>query len=240
MSYSEMLFTMAQIKQSALDHIQFENVSFQVEGFDTVLKSVDLDFPMDQTVVVQSSNPSHAVHLLQILAGRQAPQAGKVRWSEAGLRDLEDVGALHEVVGCYFESQRPSPDILVSDLLKSSMATESMIQEAVEYFSLRRHLNKKFRDLKFETQKLVLMLLPTLKTPQMLILEDPAVGVSEKVFLNYLDWIQLWQRQGHIRHVYMTNNHPVAARHLGATTLFVEDGLIYLDDENEFKKIVHF
>lgn len=231
---------MAQMKQSGLDHIQFENVSFQVEGFDTVLKSVDLDFPMDQTVIVQSSNPSHAVHLLEILSGRKEPQAGKVRWTEAGLHDVELSSALHEVVGCYFESHRPSPDITVHDLLKSSQANESMIQEAVDYFELKKHLKKKFRDLKFETQKLLLLVLPTLKTPQMLVLEDPAMGISEKVFLNYLDWIQLWQRQGHVRHIYMTNNHPVAARHLAASMVFVEDGLIYIDDQSEFKKIVHF
>ena len=74
----------------------------------------------------------------------------------------------------------------------------------------------------------------------MLVLEDPAVGLSEKVFLNCLDWIQMWQRQGHLRHIYMTNNHPAAARHLDAILLHVEDGLIYVEDEENFKKIVHF
>jgi hypothetical protein len=50
----------------------------------------------------------------------------------------------------------------------------------------------------------------------------------------------MWQRQGHLRHIYLTNNHPAAARHLDASIIYVEDGLIYLDEGQTFKKIVHF
>lgn len=232
---------MAQHKQTNLDQILFENVSFQIEGLDPVLNRVDLDFPMDQTVIVQSSNPTHAVHLLEILAGRKEPQTGKVRWTDTDALGAEELSnMLHEVVACYFESHRPSPEITVQELLVSSQAPAEVITAAVEHFELRSLLKKKFRQLTFENQKLVLLLLPTLKTPQMLVLEDPAPGLSEKVFLAYLDWIQLWQRQGHLRHIYLTNNHPAAARHLDASVLHVEDGLIYIEDDEIRKKIVHF
>ena len=232
---------MAQHKQSTLDHVQFENVSFQIEGLDPVLAHVDLEFPMDQTVIVQSSNPTHAVHVLEILAGRKEPQGGRVKWTdEAGFSAEELSGMLHEVVACYFESHRPSPEMTVVQILALSGANSEMLQAAREHFELRPLLKKKFRELSYENQKLILLLLPTLKTPQMLILEDPAVGISEQVFLNYLDWIQMWQHQGHLRHIFMTNNHPAAVRHLEASVLHVEDGLIYLEDSETFKKIVHF
>ncbi len=231
---------MAQHKANSLDFIQFENVSFQTEGFDPTLRSVDLDLPMDQTVLVKSSNPSHAVQLLEILAGRKAPQSGKVRWSEDDSADR--LVGLHEVMGCYFESNRPDAEKTVMDILKSSGATPEILEETVQYFELTpRILNKKFRLLNFETQKLIMLLIPTLKTPQLLILEDPAVGLTEKIFLDYLDWIQMWQRQGHLRHIYLTNNHPTASRHLQGCALYVEDGLIYVDeDQPALKKIVHF
>lgn len=232
---------MGQHKLNNLDHIQFENVSFQSEGLDPVLVRVDLEFPMDQTVVVQSSNPAHSVHVLEILAGRKEPQSGHIKWSDTGSYEKEEITvSLHELVACYFESSRPDPNMSVRSLLESSGATKKIIQEALEHFEISELLEKKFRELSFESQKLLLLLMPTLKTPQMLILEDPAIGLSEEVFLNYLDWIQIWQRQGHLRHIYMTNNHPAAARHLVATNMFIEDGLIYLEEEQSFKKIVHF
>ncbi|MEQ1721874.1 MAG: ATP-binding cassette domain-containing protein [Pseudobdellovibrio sp.] len=232
---------MAQIKQNNLDHIHFENVSFHNEGSDPVLVHVDLELPMDQTVIVQSSNPTHSVQLLEILAGRKEPQSGRVKWTDEGsFSENEITVPVHEVVACYFESHRPSPELKVEDLLKSGGASKEIVKEAISHFDLNRKSSRKFKDLSYELQKLLLLVLPTLKNPQMLILEDPAVGLSEAVFLNYLDWIQRWQRQGHLRHIYMTNNHPVAARHLDANVMYVEDGLIYLSEDQALKKIVHF
>lgn len=232
---------MGQQKLSNLDHILFENVSFQHEGSDPVLVRVDLEFPMDQTVIIQSSNPTHSVHILEMLAGRKVPQSGKIKWTDTGSFENKDISvALHELVSCYFESVRPDPNILVQKLLESNGTRKKMIEEAIEHFELAHLLDKKFRNLSFENQKLLLLLLPTFKTPQMLILEDPASGLSEEVFLNYLDWVQIWQRQGHLRHIFLTNNHPAAARHLAASTMYVEDGLIYVDENLAFKKIVHF
>lgn len=232
---------MGQHKLNNLDHILFENVSFQNDGSDPVLVHVDLEFPMDQTVVIQSSNPMHSVHILEMLAGRKEPQSGKIKWTDAGSYGDKEVSVpLHELMSCYFESSRPDPNILVQNLLESSGATKKIIQEALEHFEITDLVNKRFKLLSYEDQKLILLLMPTLRTPQMLILEDPATGLSEHVFLNYLDWIQMWQRQGHLRHIYMTNNHPAAARHLMASNMYVEDGLIYLEDHQSFKKIVHF
>lgn len=232
---------MGQQKLNNLDHILFENVSYQVDGLDPVLVHVDLEFPMDQTVIIQSSNPTHSVHVLEMLAGRKAPHSGKIKWTDADTFENREVRVpIHELVACYFESGRPDPNIKVLKLLTDSGAKKPMLNEAIEHFEISGLLEKKFKELSFENQKLLLLLLPTFKTPQMLILEDPAVGISEQVFLNYLDWVQIWQRQGHIRHIFMTNNHPAAARHLAASTMYVEDGLIYVDENLTFKKIVHF
>lgn len=232
---------MAQHKFISLDQISFENVSFQIEGLDPVLKCVDLKLPMDQTVIIQSGNPVHAVNLLEILAGRKEPQSGKVRWtdefeSEEALRQLP----FFDFVSSYFESNRPDPDMIVNKLLLKSGAGLDVVNEAIEHFELQDVLKKKFRVLKYETQKLVLLVLATLKAPQMLVLEDPAVGLSEETFLNFLDWIQYGQRQGHMRHVFMTNNHPTAARHFDSISMIVDEGYIYLEQAEAFKKIVHF
>ena len=232
---------MAQLKQNNLDRIHFENVSFENEASDPVLVHVDLELPMDQTVIVQSSNPTHSVQVLEILAGRKEPQSGRVKWTDEGSFSQNEITVpVHEVVACYFESHRPSPEIKVQDLLKSGADNSEIVKLALSHFDLNRKNSKKFKDLSYEMQKLLLLVVPTLKTPQMLILEDPAVGLSEAVFLNYLDWIQIWQRQGHLRHIYMTNNHPAAARHFEASIMYVEDGLIYFGEDQTLKKIVHF
>ena len=233
---------MAQQKnQSQLDRIKFENVSFQVEGLGPVLKSVDLDLPTDQTVVVQATNPSHAVQLLEILAGLKSPQSGRVIYADS--EDSEELiyeNAFYEIVGSYFECHRPSPEATISLIFKETGAANEVVLQAAEHFEIQNILDNKFKDLSFEQQKLILLIRSTLRSPQMLVLEDPAVGLSEDHFLNYLDWIQFWQRRGNLRHVYLTNNHPSAARHFQHTTIFVDDGLVYIEEPQVYKKIVNF
>lgn len=231
---------MSQHKSFSLDQIQLENVSYQNNGYDSVLVHVDLELPMDQNVVVQSSNPTHAIHFLEILAGLKEPQTGKVKWNDlaSGADDLSN--RITELVGYYFETLRPDPKVTLKSLLQSTEVSMELLAEVYEHFELFSFKDTAFKDLSYELQKLVLMIKPTLKMPQMLILEDPASGLSEQVFLNYLDWLQMWQRQGHIRHVYITNHHPTAARHLEANQLYIEDGLVYLDQAQGLKKVVHF
>jgi ABC-type multidrug transport system ATPase subunit len=233
---------MGQQKHSVqLDHVQFENVSFQVEGLDPVLKSVDIEIPMDQTVIVQATDPTHAVHLLEILAGYKQPQTGKVRFTDSeNSEEVISSAPFHEVVSSYFEHNRPSPDTVIKRLFLDTGATEEVIDQAVEHFELNDVINKKFKSLSYETQKLLLLVRATLRTPQMLVLEDPAVGLGEESFLNFLDWVQFWQRRGHLRHVFMTNNHPSAARHFEFISMFVDDGLIYVEEPQEYKKVLHF
>lgn len=231
---------MSQHKSFSLDQIQLENVSYRNNGYDSVLVHVDLELPMDQNVIVQSSNPTHAVHFLEILAGLKEPQTGKVKWSDLASGKDDLTNRITELMGYYFESLRPDPKISVNQLLQSTGASIELMAEVYEHFELFAYKDMAFKDLTYQLQKLVLMINPTLKMPQMLILEDPASGISEQVFLNFLDWIQMWQRQGHIRHVYLTNHHPTAARHLEANHLYIEDGLVYLDQVQGLKKVVHF
>ena len=234
-------YQMAEIKMIQLESVQLENVSLQIEGLDPVLNSVDLDIPMDKTVLVRATHPMHAVHLLEVLAGRREPQKGKVKWHNS-LGNDEDVNgaSFYNLISCYFESQRPNPTLTVNQIFANTGAHSEVVNAAVDHFDFENKLNKNFKSLTFEIQKLVLLVAATLRTPQMLVLEDPALGLTEVNFLDYLDWIQYWQRQGYLRHVFLTNNHPTAARHLDCISMFVDEGLVYVEEIPNFKKVVQF
>ena len=232
---------MSHFKTLSLDQILFENVSVLVNGLDPILQAVDLELPMDQTVIVQSSNPTHSVFLLEVLAGRKVPQSGRIFWNENNLFDQDEKDwNSHDMVGCYFENQRPYPKNTLKQIFESVNCSEEIYNEIVEHFEIEEDLQKSFVNLSFERQKLVMLVTSTLKNPQMLILEDPASGLSEKTFLQFLDWIQKGQRQGHLRHVFMTNHHPAALRHLDCSIMYLEDGLIYFEENQNFKKVFHF
>jgi ABC-type multidrug transport system ATPase subunit len=232
---------MSHFKNFSLDQILFENVSVLQNGLDPILQSVDLQIPMDQTVIIQSSNPNHAVFMLEVLSGRKEPQSGRILWNEVNLIENDDKEwTMHDLAGCYFENQRQHPEQIVEHIFDFLTPSKELIQEAIEHFELEADVHRTFKSLTYEKQKIVMLISSTLKNPQMLILEDPASGISEKNFLQFLDWIQRGQRQSHLRHVFMTNHHPLALRHLECSFMYLEDGLIYFEENQKFKKAVHF
>ncbi len=232
---------MGALKTFELEMVSLLNVSFRVDGFDPVLTHVDFELPLDQNIHVQSSNPFHAVHFLQILAGLQKPSSGCVMWNEKDIYNDEAIDLnLHQFVSCYFENQRPHPKKTIFAILQESGLIESRIFEILEQFELQKWTKAQFKDVSYEIQKTIQLIAVICKNPQMLILEDPALGLSETVFLEILDLIQYGQRRGNLRHIYFTSHHPTALRHIDATTLHLEDGLLYLEEKLDTRKIYNF
>ncbi|MFZ3229542.1 MAG: ATP-binding cassette domain-containing protein [Pseudobdellovibrio sp.] len=233
---------MGTFKTLNLDAVTLQNVSFASEdGYDTVLSHVDFEMPLDQTVLVQSSNPVHSIQFLEILAGHKKPQSGCVKWNEKDIFSQENSDLMpYELMGCYFENQRPHPKKTVTEILTESGLLADRITELLEQFSLSKSAKVKFVELTYEVQKTIQLISVISKSPQLLILEDPALGLSEDVFLEILDLIQYGQRQGQLRHIFMTNHHPTALRHLDVSTMHVEDGLIYFEENIEAKKLFNF
>ncbi len=234
--------TMGTFKTVSLEAIALQNVSLGQDGFDPVLAHVDFEMPIDQTILVESSNPFHAVQFLQILAGQQRPQSGCVKWNEKDIYSDEESHdfLLHEMIGCYFENQRPNPNLTVKEIWSQAGIKLERQTDLLEQFEIEAMQNLKFRNLTFELQKTIQLIGVIAKEPQMLILEDPASGLSETLFLEILDLIQYGQRRGQLRHIYLTNNHPTAERHLGATSMHIEDGLLYLEEKFDAKKVFNF
>ena len=89
-------------------------------------------------------------------------------------------------------------------------------------------------------QKCVQLISVISRGPQLLLLEDPALGLSEATFLEILDLIQFYQRQGQLRHIFLTNHHPTAMRHMELSIMHIEDGLVYFEENIEAKKVFNF
>lgn len=230
-------------EESSLETIAFENITCWSEIKEPVLLHVDFELPADQTVIVKSSNPLHAIQFLEVLAGRKFPETGRVLINDQDRIDLMyNDEKYNSLLGCYFENERAvAVNAKVSQLISGSAWSEEQVSEALEHFGILDLANKNFFDLSYENQKIILLLSAIKNNPEMLILEDPASGLSELYFLNFLDFIQFQQRRGHLRHIFLTNCHPTAEKKLiDATLLYVEDGFLYQEELLETKKAVHF
>ncbi|MFN3697257.1 MAG: ATP-binding cassette domain-containing protein [Pseudobdellovibrio sp.] len=226
-----------------LNHIHLEGVTLAQNNLDAqiqpILAQVDFVLPMDQTVVIESSNPMHSLQFIQMLAGYKTCSQGKILWnSQDVFSDTHEVDP-RDIMGVYFEGHFPVSDMTIKDVLKTFLSNDKF-KIVCEMFELNAYLSNQISKANYSMRKLVTLIQVVSKQPQLLILEDPATGLSETQWLNLLDYIQLHQRKGYLRHIFMTNHHSTALNHLEHNKLFVEDGLIYFDETVPVKKVAHF
>jgi ABC-type multidrug transport system ATPase subunit len=218
--------------------LRLEGVTLSETGRDPVLEAVDFSLPLDETIVVESTRPQDAVYFLQLLAGRRQAQSGRlVLGGKSGAESVPE--ECRDLLGCFFETDL---SFQVKDVLAfwGIVSGSDALRVINEHFDLQLALQQPMACWPFSSRKLAGLIKALLHGPEMVLLEDPASGLSEKQWMQYLDYLQYHQRRGGARHVYITNHAPLALRHLSHNKLFLEEGLIYFDAEAGYKKASHF
>ncbi len=227
-----------------VNEIKLENVTLRVSSFhDPILSAVDYNLPTDAVLLIESSNPQVATLFLKLMAGREGATSGRVLWNDESVFTPESQVDPRESMGCYFETFRAGQkDTLKSVLLKDLGKAE--YDFVLDYFDLTEKADRPLKGLSYSYQKLAYLIKSAAsdeqQTKQVLVLEDPASGLDEAQWLCFLDYVQMQQRRGHLRHIFMTNHHPTAMRHIGHNTIYIEDGIIYIDEDTSTKKASHF
>lgn len=223
-----------------VEEIKLENVTLQLsDNLDPILQSVDFNLPTDQVLLIESTYPANAVAFLQLLSGKLQTSSGKVLWNNENIFNSDSVVDPRDTMGCYFENYRAGSKETLKSVLYDYLGQEEF-EFVVDYFDLKEYVETELKSLPYSFQKMTYLIKSAARDKQVLILEDPASGVDESQWLAFLDYIQLRQRRGYLRHVFMTNCHPTAMRHLGHNKIFIEDGLIYSDEQDYIKKASHF
>lgn len=230
----------AQNLATPIDQLTLENVTLSQAGMDPVLEKVDFQLPTDQTVLIESSNPTHAVEFLKMLSGQRRCQSGQVLWN--GQDFFADDYELdpRDFIGAFFDGHVLRTSGTVLQVLQQFLTSTEALDNVVELFELSPYLNNSFLKLSYSWQKTLTLIKCISHDPQILILEDPAQGLNESQWLNFLDYVQYQQRRGLVRHIFATNHHPTAFNNLEHVKMYLEEGLVYFDETAPVKKIAHF
>jgi ABC-type multidrug transport system ATPase subunit len=227
--------------QHEVNEIKLENVTLKIsDDHDPILQSVDYSLPTDEVLLIESSNHQNATMFLKLLAGRTELSAGKVLWNDESVFDPTDSSFdTHETMGCYFESFRAGHKETFESILLADLGQEEF-DFVIDYFDLNDKQKLPLKGMAYSYQKLAYLIKSAASSKQVLVLEDPASGLDESQWLCFLDFVQMQQRRGFLRHIFMSNHHPTAMRHIGHNRIYLEDGLIYIDEDINPKKVSHF
>lgn len=230
--------------------IKFEGVSFHYESEGFIFENVDFEFPLQKITWVKAESGSGRSTLLQLLAGLQVPSKGRYLINDENVSDMsfEEFLPYRLQIGYGFDfggliNNRTLYENVVLPLLYHKILSPAEAKQRVTHYFERLGMSK-YKDQRPSsvpggTRKLTCLVRALITHPQILLLDDPSVGLSQDTALKYLDLIQELRQQGHLQHVYLSSFDDKFMSLIEHEEIFIDQGLIHRHFVEGEKKVVH-
>ncbi|MBC7370267.1 MAG: ATP-binding cassette domain-containing protein [Bdellovibrionaceae bacterium] len=233
-----------------IDSIQFQWLSFSHDGHDPLLKNVDFDFPMNEVLWIKGAEGQGKSTLLQVLAGLETPQSGKFNINGENVLDMsfEEFLPFRLAMGYTFDyggliSNRTVFENLILPLayhkLMPHAEARDRVDEIIRRFDIHKFADELPAHIPGRVRKLTCLLRALAMQPQVLLMDDPSVGLGQDTLNTFVDYIHEMQKLGHVRHIFMSSYDQKYMDMFNHRIIHVDAGQLYLQDVATEKKVMH-
>ncbi|MBL7544277.1 MAG: ATP-binding cassette domain-containing protein [Bdellovibrionaceae bacterium] len=218
--------------------LKFEGLFFQHEANDPILMNADFDFPTNENVLIQSVQGAGKSTLLQILGGLIVPQSGKYLINDSSIVDMsfEEFLPYRLAIGYTFDyggliNNRTIYDNLMLPLLYHKMVeveeASRRVMEVLKYFDLEKFKDERPAHIPGRVRKIACLLRPMMTHPQVLLLDDPSVGLGQETALKFIDLVNKHRIERGLKHVFISSYDEKFMSHISHVTVHLDGGLLY-------------
>jgi phospholipid/cholesterol/gamma-HCH transport system ATP-binding protein len=232
-----------------IQNLQFEDLKFGYEGQDLIFDGTDFDFPLNEIVWVKASSGAGRSSLLQLMAGLQSPMQGKYLINNQNVAEMsfEEFLPFRMSIGYGFD---------FGGLINNRTLLEN-VTLPLEYHKICSHKEAQERGteifqqlgaMKFKDQrpalvpggvrKLTCLIRAIITEPEMILLDDPSVGVGQDTILKYFDLIDGLRKQGKTHHIFVSSFDDKLMSCLEHNEIYIDCGQIHKDVIDGDKKVV--
>jgi phospholipid/cholesterol/gamma-HCH transport system ATP-binding protein len=206
----------SKLELKSIESLKFENLTFGFDGHAETFKQVDFEFPMNDIVWVQAESGSGRSTLMQILAGLIHPNHGKYLVNGKDVLDMsfEEFLPYRLSIGYGFDMggllhNKTLKENLMLPLLYHKILdykkAEERVHEYLDLFGVIKHKDKRPSVVPGGTRKLTCLIRALILHPQVLLLDEPTVGLNQATALTYFDLIQLLRSENLLKSVYISS-----------------------------------
>lgn len=229
--------------------IRFENVTFFHEGQDILFQNVDFQFPTNGVLWVKSETGNGRSTLLQILAGLQLPNVGSYLLNDLNVADtsFEEFLPYRLNIGYAFDyggllSNKSLLENLTLPLLYHKfLDPKSAIERAMEYlgvFDIVKYKDERPAHVAGSVRKITVLLRSLMLHPQMLLLDDASVGLSQQNMHRFVDLIHKIRAQGFLKHIFLSNFDTHFVNLFDHQTVVIDNRQLNMIDNKEKRVLV--
>ncbi len=233
-----------------IESLKFEGVSFSHDGQDPVIQNVEFDFPMNEILWVKAEEGAGKSSLLQILGGLQIPQSGKYLINGENVVDMsfEEFLPYRLQIGYSFDyggliNNRTLYDNLMLPLLYhkivSQQEAKERVDEIIRLFDLDKFVNERPAHVPGRIRKLICLMRSVVMRPQVLLLDDPSVGLGQDSVYTFVDYLHKLRQEGSLNHVFISSYDDKFMSLMNYQIIHLDEGQLYFQAVDPEKRVVH-
>ncbi|HWU43821.1 MAG TPA: ATP-binding cassette domain-containing protein [Bdellovibrio sp.] len=233
-----------------IESLKFEGVSFCHDGQDPVMQNVEFDFPMNEILWVKAEEGAGKSSLLQVLGGLQVPQSGKYLINGENVVEMsfEEFLPYRLQIGYSFDyggliNNRTLFDNLMLPLLyhKTLEAKEAQerVQNMIRDFDITKFANERPAHVPGRVRKITCLMRSLVMHPQMLLLDDPSVGLGQDSVYVFVDYVNKLRKEGYLKHVFVSSYDEHFMNLFNYQIIHLDEGQLYFQAVDPEKRAVH-
>lgn len=222
-----------------IETLRFEGVCFKHDGFDPVLMNADFEFPKNQVSWIQSEEGEGKSTLLQILSALQLPQAGSYYLNDVDVKEMtfEEFLPYRLKIGYSFDyggliSNQTLRDNLLLPLKYHKLLpvdqAEKRVDDLLARFDMKQFADERPAHVPGRLRKLTCLLRAVIHHPDLLVMDDPYVGLGVETAENFMRLVQEYREGGVLSHVILSSYDDKFVRPLNPKIVHLNDGQLYL------------
>lgn len=231
------------------ESMKFEDLSFGFEGESAIFEHVDFSFPMNETVWVRASSGSGRSTLLQLIAGLLVPQRGKYYINDINVAEMsfEEFLPYRLKIGYGFDMggllhNRSILENITLPLLYHKICSKPEADDrGAEYLSkmnISKFANLRPSAVPGGVRKTTCLIRALMLEPELLLLDDPSVGLGQDQSLKYFDCVENLKKSGKTKHVFISSFDEQLMNCVPHKEIHIDSGTIYQDMLDGEKKAV--
>lgn len=221
-----------------IQKLSFDSVSFTYPGHDATLNNVEFDFPTNSVVRVQSAEGAGKSTLLQVMAGLLVPQSGKYLINNLDVVQMsfEDFLPFRLRIGYTFDyggliNNRTIFDNLMLPLIYHKLIpydqAKQRVESVIKRFELKKFANERPAHVPGRVRKLGCLLRALVIHPQMLLMDDPSIGLGADTLGTFVDYISELRDKEGLHHIFISSHDEKFMALLPHEIIFMDAGNIY-------------
>lgn len=233
-----------------IESLKFEGVTFTHDGQEPAVHNVEFDFPTNEILWVKAEEGAGKSSLLQILAGLQIPQSGKylINGENVSEMSFEEFLPYRMQIGYSFDyggliSNRSLHENLMLPLLyhkvSSPKEAKEQVDEYIHNFGIEKVAHEKPAHVSGRVKKIVCLIRALIMRPQVLLLDDPSVGLGQDSVYTFIDQIHKGRKEGHLNHIFISSYDEKFMNNLEYQIIHLDDGQLYYQAIDKDKRVIH-